>query len=96
MTNRFVPLKQDDASALVTGCQIVTGVVELYCGDDVGCRNVSHVLVTSIARNITSPDNFGMETRFDKVSEERRWDMRLLTFRNVLDISFVAKASGGG
>lgn len=34
--NCLVALEEDDPSALVTGCEVVAGVVELDCGDDIG------------------------------------------------------------
>ena len=34
--NCLVALEEDDPSALVTGCEVVAGVVELDRGDDVG------------------------------------------------------------
>lgn len=33
----FIALEENDTSALITGCKIISGVVKFHRGDDISC-----------------------------------------------------------
>ena len=37
-SHRFIPLKEDNSSTFITSRQVITSVIELHSGDDVGYK----------------------------------------------------------